>query len=397
MDWTENDVGVTTRKTSPYFYVKIPGRAGGYVSSGQTTRKKAIAWALLQASGGISIDVTLREYGRDFFIPGLCPIVRRRERAQGSKSVKHWDTLRQVWKDYVLAEWGNMMVAGIRPAKVFDWVSGDLKTIKEFGEEGKKSSRPISTARRNTIMVALRLAFDQAVFDELLPGNPLKAIPRLSDDKKTERGVFTEKELLAMFPADNEALDVIWAGRIWAALYLVLADTGLRPSEALALRWTNWHPSSRAFVVYEKIDSRGQPGPLKTAGKGVSKKVALVSQRTAEILEGIWEAKKPTREALLFPAQKFAHTEGQPMRVAVAGNHFVTSLSRARIAANGRTLYSLRHTANTGFRTNYGDEATRLLMGHKTSKMTDHYDHPEDAELVARALKAVGRPATTIN
>lgn len=147
------------------------------------------------------------------------------------------------------------------------------------------------------------------------------------------------------------------------------------------------------------MDQKGRIGGLKTAKSGVSKKVALVGMRTASLLEEIRRRVEPSPDDLVFPSARFRGKKGLPMRTMVAYDHFLASLERAGVPRvrpgtdePPRTQYCLRHTANTGFRTDFGDEAAQLLMGHMPgSGMTERYDHPDDEELVARALKAVGR------
>lgn len=226
------------------------------------------------------------------------------------------------------------------------------------------------------------------MFEQLLLSNPLKSVPTLAPNSKT-KNIFTESEASILFPLELEKLDSIWSGRSWAVLAIVLADTGLRPAEALALRWKGWHSDTQAFLVWESITDGGQPGRLKTARKGVKKKAALVSSRTTSLLNELHGEAGP--EAFVFPSTKFVRTRGQPMRTTTMTHHFARALTKAGMEAHGRTLYCLRHTANTGFRTELGDEATRLLMGHTTKPMTELYDHPEDAALIARAVRAAER------
>lgn len=409
MDFTDRDVKTWKRSDAGgVYYVRIIGLFG-WRSSGKMRKSQAVEWALAQATGGHSVDVTVGEYAKNFFLPGDCPVVRLREATGGTATAKHWADLRAALARYILPRWGRVMVAAIDARGVFDWLSdpGLIRAKPEDGDAREWRKEPLSAAHRNRILVAFNLMMDQAVFDRLISANPVRSVPRMRLDS-APRGTFSEAELGEMFPADDDALKALWGGLSWAVLYLVLADTGLRPSEALALRWRDWHPSSGAFVVARKVDDRGQVGPLKTAGKGVAKRVALVRGRTAELLDELNEARGKSRHTrgrwadrplapispddLIFPADRFADTAGQPMRVAVAGNHFVAALEGLEgFSLAGRTLYCLRHTANTGFRTDHGDDAARLLMGHTNAKMTEHYDHPEDAELVARALKAVGR------
>lgn len=402
MDWTERDVRVTKRKDrGGVYYVIIPGTAG-WVSSGQTNKAKAIDWALIKAHGEFGPDVTLEEYTKNFFLPDLCPRIKLKEQAGGKNVDQTWSNLRQLLVVYLWPRWGKTMLTAIRAKAFFDWLSDPgMMTVKKFGGE----PRPLSAPQRNKIHSAMNHIFEQAMFDELVKSNPLTAVPWLKDPAPP-RSIFTDEEIKTLFPADEAELDRIWGTRRWAVFFMLAADTGMRPHETLALRWRDWHPAPRAFIVARGVDLRGNIGPLKTVKKGVTKKVALVGMRTASLLE---EARKSDAEAvapaaldpeaLVFPTARFKHNLGRAMKTMVAYDHFLASLERAKIPRSRpgtgeppRTQYCLRHTANTGFRTDFGDEAAQLLMGHMPgSGMTERYDHPEDEDLVARALKAVGR------
>lgn len=168
MDWTEPDVRATKRKDrGGVYYVVVPGTAG-WVSSGQTNRAKAIEWALVKAHGDFGPDVTLEEYTRDFFIPGLCPRVKLKEQAGGKNVDQTWSNLRQLLTVYIWPRWGKTMLTAIRARPFFDWLfDHEMMTVKEFvADDGKtRAARPLSAPQRNKIHSALNHVFEQAMFD----------------------------------------------------------------------------------------------------------------------------------------------------------------------------------------------------------------------------------------
>ncbi len=376
------------------YYVQIPGQ-GGWVSSGQTSKPRAIAWALAKATGGATADVTLGVYAKEFFLPGSCPRIRLLEEAGERNVSKSWQNVRQVLDAFILPRWGKTMLVTIRPKAFFEWLaSPELTTSKEF--DGKV--RPLSAGQRNRIHSAMNHIFAQAAFDGLLETNPLDSIPWIKK-RGAGRGSFSVAELALLFPADDAELVRIWGTLKWAVFFLVVYDSALRPGEALALRWRDWHPAHRAFVVGRGVDNLGRIGPIKTARKGVAKKVGLVGERAATLLGRLRAPLEPGDDDLVFPASRFRHNAGSTMRTMAASDHFIKSLARAGVPRVRpgveelpRTQYCLRHTRNTELRTERGDESARLLMGHTPgSSMTDHYDHPEDADLILRALRSAGR------
>ena len=394
MDWTERDVRATKRKDrGGVYYVVVPGTAG-WVSSGLTNRTKAVEWALVKAHGEFGPDVTLGEYTKNFFLPGVCPRIKLKEQAGGKNIDQTWANLRQLLETYIWPRWSETMLVAIRSKPFFDWLTGDLQTTKKFSG----STRPLSAAQRNKIHSAMTHVYAQAMFDGIAKEDPLAAVPWLTNNAPA-RGVFSDEEMKTLFPMDEVELERIWMTRWWAVFFMAAADTGMRPHETLALRWQDWHPAPRAFVVSRGVNSKGQVGGLKTERLGVKKKVALVGLRTASLLEEMRKEREPAPDDLVFPSARFRGKRGLPMRTMVAYDHFLASIERAGVPRvrpgvdePPRTQYCLRHKANTGFRTDFGDEAAQLLMGHMPgSGMTEHYDHPDDAELVARALRAVGR------
>jgi len=393
MDWTERDVKTWKRADKGgVVYVVIPGTSG-WRSSGKTKRTAAVDWALIQASGSISADVTFGVYARDFFIPGLCRRVTHIEGAHGKNSRHHWDVLRQLLEDYCLPKWGGVMLAALTPPRLYAWLL-DPKLI------GVKTGAPLSVATRNKLRVAMKHVLDHAAFEGIIAGGIVSTVP-VQTLGTVEPDLFTADEMALLFPDSLEELDRVWGGRRWAAYGLILADTsGPRPSEVLALRWRHWHPAHQAFVCSERVGRTGQVGPLKSSRKerGVKRKALLVSTWTMLILED-WRLKlSPKPDDLIFPAIRFVNRPDQPMTVTTAEHHFVRVMVRAGVtalkpgsSAKPRTQYCLRHGANTRARTLHGDAAAQLLLGHAPgSGMTEHYDHPEDADMITRAKAALG-------
>ena len=395
MEWSERDVRTWKRADRDgIIYVVVPGTSG-FVSSGQTVKRKAVEWALLKASGGATPDVTLGVYAKDFFIPGLCPRIRLLEEAGDRNVPQTWYNFRQVLDDYILPRWGKTMLAAIRAKPFFEWLaSAELVTVKEFNG----IARPLSAGQRNRIHNAMNHIFEQAIFDGIIDRNPLLSVPWIKK-RGPGRGTFSVEELGKLFPADDSALVAVWGTLAWAAFFSVLRDSAMRPGEELALTWSDWHPAHLALIVSKGVDQLGKIGPLKTAKRGVSKKAVLVSPRSAELLKKLREARDAKPEDLIFPASRFEKNAGATMKTAAANRAFLLGLKRAGVprVREGvqempRTEYCLRHTRNTELRTGQGDAATRLLMGHtEGSSMTDLYDHPEDADLIIRAKAAGGR------
>ncbi len=203
---------------------------------------------------------------------------------------------------------------------------------------------------------------NHAVMEGGLAANQLAIVPKVVV-RTEERKIFDPGELKRLFPADVAALKTIWGSLEMAMAMLIVRDAGLRPSELVALRWEHWRPKYKGFIVH----------PRKTAHKGAKIKAALVSDFTAKLIADY--------------APDLGNVSSWS-RVDTLGKQFCR-LAEAVVPLGGRTLYCLRHTANTRLLTAVGDEAAKLVMGHTTDAMTAHYDHPDDVAIMERARKLV--------
>jgi len=129
-----------------------------------------------------------------------------------------------------------------------------------------------------------------------------------------------------------------------ALLLLTLADTGLRPSEALALQWPDVDTTGRTITVERAVTLRGRIKPTKTEK---SRPVDL-SSRLAEALAG-WQAAgeaealakgTETPSIYIFPSRT-----GKPLEAPTIAREFQALLRRAGLPRF--RLYDLRHTYAT--------------------------------------------------
>lgn len=352
MEFNENDIRVWRRKDAGgTYYAQLPGRAG-WISTGHNTKSAALRWAIAQANGQ-DVHLTFGEYAAPFFLPGECRLLADLVSAGKSGSDRQWSDLRRLVQKYLIPEWGRFALTVIQPAPFFRW----LREVKSV-EDGKL----LSTTTRNRLQTTMIRIMDYAVYEGVITENRLKTAPRIAV-RTEERGTFTEAELSKLFPTDRLQLVAVWGSVEMAVAMLIIRDAGLRPSELVSLRWESWRPKYQGFIVH----------PTKTATKGAKVKAALVSDQTAKLIKD--------------HAPDFGDVSPWG-RVDTLGKQFV-KLAGVQISLAGRTLYCLRHTANTRLRTEAGDDAARLVMGHTTVAMTEHYDHPDEIAVMERARKLV--------
>ena len=360
-------------------YVKIDGK---WKSSGQTDHRKAQAWAKNWRLGGLSAGMTLEDFSVAFFLPGRCEYVASREDSddRGARTKAYWAKSRAILENYLLPAWGAWPLEDVSAPEFYSWLS-DLA--------GKRYGVKLSNKVRKLIRQTAVIVWDWAVFKGVLKYNRLLSVPKIAG-RSVKRRAFRSHELATMFPPHLS----IWPhGSVtsdlspaWGVIFLILAETGMRPQEALALRWEDYRPEARAIIVSRAVGEDGLKG-LKTAGHGVDRRAVPISTRLACILLSNNMVGK--RSGPLF-----MRTDGDLLRVDTAGKVFCRVLdgvvrppleaSVKVIDREGRTLYSLRHAYNTGTLTRAAKAEAQAAMGHTTDAMTANYDDPDEADLLAR-------------
>jgi integrase len=160
------------------------------------------------------------------------------------------------------------------------------------------------------------------------------------------------------------------------ALLITLARTGMRPGEAIALKWTDVNFTGRTIL----IERASYAGIVSTTKTGKSRHVhasqqlcaalaELYVEREKEKLAGKWEA---------IPAWVFCLPNGDPFRWEHVRSIFARSLKRAGLS--GHTAYDLRHTFASALLANQLRPAPLTYvaqqMGHSRPTTTlTHYAH----------------------
>jgi len=203
----------------------------------------------------------------------------------------------------------------------------------------------------------------------------LQSVPRLKKlpgEKHRERVVTAEEELKYLAAA-SEPL---------ASVGVVLADTGLRPSECFSLRWEHINFLSgrhgSLFIPHGKTEAARRTLPL--------------TPRVRAILEARFNRAGLPREGWVWPA---ATRSGHLESTSLEKQH-----SRALALSGVRpfVLYSLRHTFLTRLGESGCDAWTLArVAGHSNIRMSARYVHPsEDTVLAAVSRLPEPEPASRL-
>lgn len=253
-----------------------------------------------------------------------------------------------------------------------DGAMAEIETTHFTGYRNQLSER-VSTGTVNTAIKILRVPFEDARREKLIPDNPAKDCPILKGDHTQKRRPFTLAELRSVLAVATGE----WRSMIIFGLY-----TGQRLGDLAALRWSN-------------VDTAADEIALKTAKTGRVVRVPIVKP-LADLIATLPAGEKPT--APLHPqlAQMAKSTLSRSFSellfsVGLAANPRAAQ-GKGRAAqreSSGLSFHCLRHTA-TSMMKNAGVSPAIVqdIIGHDSAEMSAHYTHVESAAK-RRALDAL--------
>ncbi|HEV7586447.1 MAG TPA: site-specific integrase, partial [Solirubrobacteraceae bacterium] len=236
-------------------------------------------------------NVTLREYAEEWI---------EAYRGRGRKGFREGtrDEYRRQLDAYIYPYFGTRKLAAIKPKLVNDFV-GHLcqQTRPAPTKEDKERVVPLSDATVRNIMSPLRACLASAVRDGLIRHNPAREVdlphrPNVErDEDETVKAMSTEElsTLLGLIP-DRHRL-----------LFRVLAATGLRISEAIALQWRHLElDGSTPHVKVRRALVKGRMGPPKS--RHGRRNVPLDAELVQALRTARRDSEWPGDDDLVFPA-----------------------------------------------------------------------------------------------
>jgi integrase len=246
--------------------------------------------------------VTLRAYARDGFEQGGSkqPAWIERYLGRGRNGFREGTRheYRRQLDQYILPFFGAAKLTEITPSRVAAFIGWLCQQTKPAPTKEDKDRRvPLSDATVRNIMAPLRACLASAVREGLIRSNPARDAdlphrPTAEDSEEEQVKVMSTEELstlLALIP-DRHKL-----------FFRVLAATGMRISEAIALQWRHLDlDGSGSHVKVRRALVRGRMGPPKS--KYGKRSIPIDPEVVIALREHRKGSEWPGEEDLVFPA-----------------------------------------------------------------------------------------------
>ena len=283
-------------------------------------------------------SVTFRAYAEDWLVTYTGRTTR------GIRESTRADYTRTIERD-AIPFFGSMRLADVGPPDVRSFLA-------------RIARRGVSDNTIRLALAPLRALLATAYEDGAIPTNPaagVRAIVTRPDREPTENGAraLTDEELERLLSKIPER---------WRLLVRLLGETGLRISEALALRWSDVDLGQHRIEIRRRL-YRGRIGPPKSA---YGRRTVPVS---ADLARDLWAARGASR-APLDGDPVFASATGTHMNAANLARRVLKPAAEAA-AVDWASWHTLRHTCATRlFRAGLNAKQVQVWMGHHSPAFT---------------------------
>ena len=235
--------------------------------------------------------VTLREYAEPW-------IERYLGRGRGGFREGTRDEYRRQLDRYVFTYFGTAKLTEVTPSRVADfvgWLCGQTRPAPTKDDKDRRV--PLSDATVRNIMAPLRACLASAVREGLIRSNPARDadLPHRPTAEESE-----EEQVKAMSREELDTLLALIPDR-HRLMFRLLAATGLRISEAIALQWRHLElDGSSPHVKVRRALVKGRMGPPKS--RHGRRQVPLAHELVRALRQRRKDCDWPGEEDLVFPA-----------------------------------------------------------------------------------------------
>lgn len=296
------------------------------------------------------------------------------DRYQGRNGSFREDTRADYRRDldrYVLPQLGGLKLSEVTPRHVAKWVA--------WLADEKQQDRYLADQTVERIVTILRAMFRTALEEEVVATNPTRDVrlPKRDEARRIERGAdLDDEEPARALTTEQLATFLTVTPQRYRLLMRLLAATGLRISEALALRWADVTLDGSAPHVHVRRAYRnGKFGPPKS--KYGRRKVPLSHDLVRALRQHHADTEWPEPMNLVFCTRGGTPYMYENLRRAAL------MPAREEAGVEWAGFHSLRHTCATRlFAAGRNAKQVQRWLGHHSAAFTlDTYIHLLDDDL----------------
>lgn len=291
-------------------------------------------------------------------------------------------------EQHILPDLGRFYIDAITPEMCVEWRDKAAAKTREKKIDGKSERVPYGARTVNGWARVLKGVLADGCTELQLPSpaSRLHALPEPPVYTDDDPNVLTADELGALLVALREG------SPRFHPLIATMAYTGLRASEATALRWDDLNRVTKSITV-QRSHVRGD---VRDRTKTMKMRRVPVHADLLAILEEHWTRLVTTQHVGLAAGWMFPSDEGTPTYGTTLAKPLRQALADAGITRR-LTPHGLRRTLNDLLRLVANAEVQKAITGHSTDAMREHYSHVrlhERASAVAEVVRMVRRDAT---
>ena len=353
-----------SRKKNHYiFYCQFRdrhGRRGTVMSTGKTTKGEAERWATEKLKKGtthLRRSLRFAAYTKNWFDWDESAYITRK-RKRGALSHSAVDNQAQLLHNHINPSFKDMLIDRITSEEIEDWL---------IQLADKKSP---ATANRS--LSVLKVIFKEAQRLGHIAISPATNIEKLHEPER-EKDYLTGDEVDELFTWKN--FDFVWGGDLNHYLINALGSTtGMRMGEIQALRWEDIYDGH--IHVNGSWDRKYGIVPPKAKSKRWVPLITPIEQALQRLKSQSLPAPHNSDNTFIF-----SNSLGtKPVDHKLIAKRLYAALSQIGIDERERrkrniTFHSWRHAFNTNLLGKVSEADLRRVIGHRTTAMTDHYDH----------------------
>lgn len=339
-----------------------------WLSTGTDNYAEAERWArnyIIKMGHGECLNgkpVTFGEFAEGFYNDGgKNGFIERRKEFDRAYSPKQQEDMQRVLNVYIMPYFKNVELSKITVRMIEDWLINGIKPQYNI------TKNEISSSYKSKMLYCLRLILNEAVRIGTLDKNPCDYVTAIKVRTRFRKEALSEDDIRRMLPDNLDELVDIWGDVQYALYFSLLADTGFRPGEVLAISNKEYYPDLHGIYTTSSVDTHtGRlKDKVKTSDKGYFYRIGYVSDRSVMLINALpWK----NRTGFFFGSSEKSFITYGCLR-----SKLTTVARRLKVSVQNPTPYYFRHTFMTRATTKLAENDLLKLMGHTSYRK--EYDH----------------------